>query len=274
MNLWIVTVNFGNTSATKSLIDSLSIVENMDLVKIGIADNASTTKSYFELEKIIDKTKLDAKIFSFKENFYYWSAAKKVIDNLKDINNYYPDWIIVCNNDIIFSDSNFFNQLKKIDAKKYPIVGPNIINSYGKKLNPFMTSPLSTLQSFYWNLYFISYPFSVILLGIKKIISFFSLINKSKNIKRVKEVYAIHGSAILLSNHFFNAGGWLDDNFEMYGEELTLAEIAKKLNLPVAYFSELNIIHYEHGSTKKMNKRDLFLKAKMSYKYFQSTYNK
>ena len=60
----------------------------------------------------------------------------------------------------------------------------------------------------------------------------------------------------------------------MYGEELTLAEIAKKLNIPVTYFPQLNVIHYEHGSTKKMNKRDLFLKARISHKYFQSNYKK
>ena len=274
MNLWIITVNFGDTKATESLIDSLSNIENIYLMKIGIADNNATDRSSSELKKIINKTKLDTKIFTYKKNHYYWPAVKKIISNFRNSTGSYPDWVLVCNNDIIFSDSNFFNQLKKIDRKKYPIVGPNIINSYGKKLNPFMDSPLSTLQSFYWNLYFISYPFSVILLVIKKIISFFSLINKSKNIKRVKKVYAVHGSAILLSNHFFNAGGWLDDNFEMYGEELTLAEIAKKLNIPVTYFPQLNVIHYEHGSTKKINKRDLFFKAKKSHKYFQSTYNK
>ena len=58
----------------------------------------------------------------------------------------YPDWIIVCNNDITFSNNNFFSELEKIDIKEYPIIGPNIINSKGKKLNPFMLNPLSKLE--------------------------------------------------------------------------------------------------------------------------------
>ncbi len=272
MNLWIVTVNYGDTRSTKSLIDSLSVIENLDSVIIGIADNASSPNSFSELKKIIDESKIDIKLFCYKKNFYYWPAAKKVINSLKNLIGIYPDWIIVCNNDITFSESNFFNRLSKIDTKKYPIIGPNIMNSNGKKLNPFMVSPLSRVQDFYWNLYFISYSLSTILLAIKKLFGLFNL--KNNEIKGLKKVYAIHGSAILLSNYFFTNGGWLDDNFEMYGEELTLAEIAKKLNLPITYFPELEVIHHEHTSTRMIDKRDLFFKAKKSHRYFKSTYMK
>ena len=65
MNLWIITVNFGETSATESLIDSLSIVKNVDSIKVGIADNAASNKSSSQLTKIIGRTKLDIKIFSY-----------------------------------------------------------------------------------------------------------------------------------------------------------------------------------------------------------------
>tara|TARA_Y100000590_G_scaffold470547_1_gene666215 strand:- start:955 stop:1785 length:831 start_codon:yes stop_codon:yes gene_type:complete len=276
MNLWIVTVNFGSIAPTKSLIDSLSNLDNLDSIKLTvcIADNAASERSSFQLKELLNKSKLDMKIFSYKKNHYYWPAAKRIIEKMKNSIGAYPDWVIICNNDIIFSDSSFIKQLIKIDRKKYPIVGPNIINSNRKKLNPFMSSPLSPIQSIYWKLYFFSYPLSKILLGIKNIFSFFSKILESKKINTVQKVYAVHGSAILFSNYFFSNGGWLDDNFEMYGEELTVAEIAKKLNLPVTYFPQLEIIHHEHRNTGSMNKRSLFYIAKKSHQYFESTYKK
>jgi len=274
MKLWIITVNYGNTAATKSLIDSLSIVKNFGSIKIGIADNDTSTSSSLELKKIINSTKIDVKIFSYKKNLYYWPAAKKVINNLKNINGSYPDWVIVCNNDIIFSDSNFFKLLSEVDINKYPIVGPNIANSIGERLNPFLVSPLSRLQKLYWDIYFISFRLSVLLLFIKKCFRTLTLRSHTENISQKKEIYAVHGSAILFSNSFFVNGGFLDDNFEMYGEELSVAEIAKKLNIPVTFSPELKLIHQEHKSTKKIDKRILFNLAKKSHKYIQATYLK
>tara|TARA_Y100000590_G_C15695359_1_gene1004932 strand:+ start:1408 stop:2232 length:825 start_codon:yes stop_codon:yes gene_type:complete len=274
MNLWIITVNFGDTVATESLIDSVATVKNIPSVKVAIVDNAASSHSTSRLNKIINKSILDIIIISNKKNLFYWPAIKKAINKLKDKFESYPDWIIVCNNDIIFSDKDFFKNLDRINIKKYPIVGPNIINSSGKKLNPFMASPLSKLQSIYWKLYFFSYPLSRFLLIIKKLFTFRFLLIKSEKIKNNKQVYAVHGSAILFSNHFFISGGWLDSNFQMYGEELTVAEIAKKINLPVTYCPKLKVTHYEHSTTKKINNRILFYKAKQFHKYFQSAFNK
>ena len=143
MNLWIITVNFGDTTATNSLIKSLSFVKDINSIRIGIADNASSFKSSSKLKKIINNSKLNVKVYPYKKNLYYWPAVKKVINNLKNEIGLYPDWIIVCNNDITFNNNNFFKELEKIDIIKYPIIGPNIINSHGKLLNPFMISPLS-----------------------------------------------------------------------------------------------------------------------------------
>ena len=182
----------------------------------------------------------------------------------------YPDWIIICNNDIVFSDKDFIHKLEKINKTKYPINGPDIINSYGVKSNPFMVSPLSVLERFYWNLYFISYPLSKFILLINKIFKPLLTKSKSNDLITKKQVYAVHGSFILFSKSFFHKGGWIDDNFEMYGEELSIAEIAKKLKIPITYFSKLKVIHHEHRSTNIISNRLLFNKAKESHKYFKS----
>jgi len=274
MNLWIVTVNYGETSPTKSLIDSLSDVEFIGSIKVGIADNSASNESTSKLKQLTKARDLDITIFTNKKNYYYWPAAKKTINNLKKKFGSFPDWIIICNNDITFPDKNFFLRLSEINNKEYPIIGPNITNSQGKRLNPFMIAPLTKLERMFWDVYFFSYPLSGFISYIKNILRVFYKRSYSDKLTANQKVYAVHGSSIIFSKHFFQNGGWIDDNFEMYGEELTVAEIAKKLNMPVTFVPQLQIVHNEHSSTKIIKNRFLFDKAKESHKYFKSVYLK
>ena len=52
MDLWLITVNFGETLSTKKLIESLSIIKEANSIKIVIADNA-TTSSEMKSENLI-----------------------------------------------------------------------------------------------------------------------------------------------------------------------------------------------------------------------------
>ena len=274
MNLWLITVNYRETAPTESLIQSLVACSLPESLKVAIADNECSTETTSKLNNLSDSLKLNMDIFSFNENRYYWPAAKKVLSNLKASSIDYPDWVMVCNNDITFPDKDFFKKLIKIDPIKFPIIGPEILNDTNESLNPFMTEPLSRLERMYWWLYFISYSGSRFLLKSRKIWEKIGWNKKSKNRDQAKEVYAIHGSAILFSSAFFNKGGWLDGNFDLYGEELSVAEIAKKIGAAITYYPKLKITHHEHANTRQTNKKLLFEKSRESHRYIQSTYLK
>jgi GT2 family glycosyltransferase len=271
MNLKFITVNFGNTTATRNLVNSIlssSLEGNFSLT---IIDNKSSSRSKKELLSLKKQSKIDIEILINEKNLYYWPAVNKIISDLKDSESEFPDWILICNNDIIINDKYFLKKLEKINPIKNPIIGPDITNTSGDHLNPFMAKPLSRLGHIYWWLYFISYPTSRVLLFLRRFLQFFY--TKKKNIEQLsKIVYSVHGSAILLSSYFFKSGGWLDDNFELYGEELTLAEIAKKINIPITYYPILKIVHSEHTNTKKINNKLLFKKARESHQYITNNY--
>ncbi|MBT4382840.1 MAG: hypothetical protein HOD28_04440 [Candidatus Marinimicrobia bacterium] len=272
MNLWLITVNYGQTKTTKNLIESLMKCEQLESIKIGIADNETSEKSKVELQKISNMSNLDIELFYYDENHFYWPAAKKVIKRFKEQLNHYPDWIMICNNDITFIDKNFMSRLEKLNQKKYPIVGPNIINESGRPLNPFMINPLSKIDNLYWWLYFLSYPTSKLVGTIKRLLQKMRSNKDGFNQNNSSNVYAVHGSAILFSSYFFEKGGWLDDQFEMYGEELTVAEIAIQLKLPVIYNPDIKIMHHEHTNTKKTDKKLLFQKGRDAHRYVRSIY--
>ena len=161
-----------------------------------------------------------------------------------------------------------------MNPKKNPIIGPDIINSKGIQLNPFMINSLGFFKNLYWMLFFLSYPTSRLILMLKRAFNLFRIKSSSIDNFSTKHVYAVHGSAILFSSHFFNSGGWLDDKFEMYGEELSVAEVAKKNGLAITYCPLMKLQHNEHSTTKHANQRLLFKKARKSYRYIKSFYMK
>ena len=105
-----------------------------------------------------------------------------------------------------------------------------------------------------------------------KTFSIFRFVKNQKKQESINTVYAVHGAAILFSDYFFEKGGWLDSNFDLFGEEITVAKIAKKLDIPITYFSQLKIMHQEHSNTKKIDKKTLYLKGKQCFRYLESTY--
>ena len=104
MNIKIITVNYGNTTPTELLLDSIYSCKDSLKISISIADNCSSIKSLQELNILKDKSKLNIDIFPNEKNLFYWPAAKKIITSLYDVNKTIPDWTLICNNDITFID--------------------------------------------------------------------------------------------------------------------------------------------------------------------------
>ena len=132
-------------------------------VKLIIGDNGSTDKSNFHLNKLKEKSYLDIELCFYKKNYFYWPAAKKTFDKYINEFDKPPDWTIVCNNDIIFNDNNFFDNLSIIKSKDFDVIRPNIMNKENKNLNPFMKSPMSKIKNLYWKVYYKSFALSLVL---------------------------------------------------------------------------------------------------------------
>ena len=59
----------------------------------------------------------------------------------------------------------------------------------------------------------------------------------------------------------------------MYGEELTTAEIARKIGCKISFLADLRIFHNEHTSIAKVNKKKkLFKIGKESHNFFLNNY--
>lgn len=270
----LITVNYKNSRVTQALASSLENCDSNDKLKMVILDNESNNNSVNELDRIQSQSSIPIQIISSEKNLYYWGGAAFVLDSLKLDYNKDPHWIIVCNNDIRIEQRDFFTQLLSMDPMRYPVIAPGIKSGgSGKMLNPFLVTPISKVMDLYYRLYYWS-PFTagaVHLFG-RFFRILYQLLKKDKIASSGGQIYAPHGSFIIFSRYFFRSGGYLDKGFRFFGEEISTAEIAKRLGLPIYYVPELQVIHDEHQSLNKTPWMTAFYHSKQSYLYLKQKF--
>ena len=67
-----------------------------------------------------------------------------------------------------------------------------------------------------------------------------------------QNVYALHGSFIVLTPSYFKYYKNLDPNTFLYNEELILAERIRQKNLKMFYTDKLTVMHKDDSSTNEM----------------------
>ena len=272
-DILIITVNYRNTSVTEDFIHSLEKLHEFQRVQLVIVDSASTNATKEELETLLHNSSLHTQIIYSDQNTYYWGGVALAIKHLKLEFSMGPKWLIACNNDILFTQQDFLKQLIALDPDKYPVIGPTIYSSVTRKnLNPAMAKPINIFGKFYYSILFINPKTARLIQIIRKMTQklFYSVFKRSTPTSG--KIYAPHGSLMIFSKHYFNRGGWIDDNFKLYGEEITTAEIASNNNLEIHFLPELEVSHVEHSSTGTNIWQDWFYHAKETYKYLRKAY--
>ena len=136
-------------------MQSFESLQYRDKASIVIVDNDSTIESKNALEEIIEKSKIDINLIISTKNLYYWGAVNYALNDVDfDMNNS-PEWIIVCNNDILFNKGDLLSKILNFNTKDYPILAPAILSSItNRNLNPFMLKPINSIDKVYYSIFF------------------------------------------------------------------------------------------------------------------------
>lgn len=257
MRYLIITVDYNSNNFTRKFINSISKIVNKEEIDIYVVCNGN--------ELYTDEKNNNLKINVIKtDNNGYFGAVKYVLDRIQKS---LFDYIIICNNDIEILTNNFFKKLSKV---KYEIIAPRIKNLQDLDQNPHRLNPPSFKIKLFYKLYFINYALAyfinyVLSLRRKKIKDRFN-----HNIERF--IFSPHGSFIIFSKLFFEKGGYIDNNFFLYGEEDSIGSIAYQLNMKVLYYPQINLIHHESVSTGKSFSFFKWNEQKKSHKYIKKNY--
>lgn len=240
----IVCVNFNSYDALYGYLDSiyeaLDSCDKFDII-VKIADNSTDVKD-FEYNK-----DLSFEVCKFN-NIGYLGAAQSIINGLSDIDKY--KYVIISNVDLSIP-KDFFQQLaEKVYDDNVAWIAPRILSmKENKNRNPKIIKRLSKKRISILQLF---YKFPILNKIYEKF--FYTRRQVSKQDFPSGNIYAGHGSFILLSNIFFTNYAKIQYPIFMFGEEIFLAELIRMKQLTVFYDSSLTIYDHDHISTAKMRK--------------------
>ena len=248
----IITVEYGNRGDTSSLIESLEETKGNETIELIVVDNS---KQDIPFDSKITETSRRIRFRRLKppDNLFYWGGAAAALSDLGYFASpHEPQWVVICNNDVAFSDSTFFTRLASLDPRSGALIAPCIISAVtGRDQNPFMRKSPGLLTRTRWRLYDSGYGMATLLLSLRPL-----WLAAAKRFKRradsergAAEIFAPHGACVVFSSEFFRRGGRLDTAVPLFAEELTIATEASRLGVPVKYVPQLRVTHREHTTT-------------------------
>lgn len=271
----IVTVNFRQAECTQRFVCSASRLTNFASCNVLIVDNNSGDGSTSRIRQTICEFP-NVELLPCSQNRGYFGAARWALD-------YYlarhclPGWVAVCNNDIEFHDHLFLVKLLEHDPSSAGVIAPSIISSLtGHDANPIIRKRPSTFRMLRYRLWLANYYASWfkqwLSPSVRKVRHTISRRTPTAAQRTSQPIYAPHGSFVIFSGRFFEAGGFIDDGFFLYAEEFSIAEMSIRLRLPVIHEPALRVWHKGGQSTGRMLSRDMYLQQVNGFRYALARY--
>jgi len=182
---------------------------------------------------------------------YFGAAAFALREHLR--HNDMPAWVIVSNPDIRFPSDDVIEQMRELYRGSAPgVVAPSIRStSSSADYNPYLKSRPGRLRMHFYRWVFGTYPTHTLYQAIswaKNRILDGGVVAGGDSCAQPEAIYAPHGSFIALSRAYFEHGGSLDHGAFLFGEEIFVAETARRLGLTVLYDPRLELEHEGHIS--------------------------
>ena len=243
----IVCVNYNSYEQLNEYMNSIVTAKNKInncFVDVYIADNSIQKNNFL----IKNYNNLNVKVYHF-ENIGYLPGVSAIVNNkIDDINIY--EYVIISNVDVLL-DELFFIQLFEIEVNnKVGWIAPQIYSrDENRDRNPKIINRLSKIK------------IQLIKLFYKIPVLFLIYTRTLHNRKRINtlpprsNIYAGHGSFIILTKHFFKKYKKIFYPVFLFGEELFFAELIKNKNMKVIYEPNVKVYDYDHISTSKLGYR-------------------
>ncbi len=275
----LIAVHYGDTQPTLKLLQCFSRMEGLSECAVLIVDNEAASCSRAELQEAMAALP-NIELHQPMRNLGYFGASRAGLDSFLAQGRAMPEWVIVCNHDILIEDTNFLTKLFLQDSTTAGVIAPRIQVLPGRAdQNPFMRRRPGWLRWASLRLGFSNYGSAAVwdwLSRKKKAAraSWFArrAMTAANSHGEPQSIYAPHGSFLIFSRKYFEAGGYLDANLFLYGEEISVAEVCRSLGLPVIYEQSLCVLHDEHQSTGKRITRLAYQHQKKALQYVRSRY--
>ncbi len=274
----VITVHHKINEGVLALLDSLRELREFPKLNVLIADNSSGEECLSRIRSAIAQLS-NVELVESATNRGYLGAARFALDHYLAQSHGIPDWVIVCNHDVLIPDPGFVEKLLRHNPDGVGVIGPRILAPpLNIEQNPFLRRRPGVWRRATMRFYSADYRCAVIWDWLartkRKIAAWFSR-RAEKHLEdgsAVELVYAIHGAFMVFSRKYFESGGYLDTNLFLFGEEISVAEICRSRGLSVIYDPSLKVIHEEHLTTGKRMTRFAYEYHRKAVRHLMSQY--
>ncbi|MGE0865718.1 MAG: glycosyltransferase family 2 protein [Vicinamibacterales bacterium] len=230
-------VHYRNTAAIEAAVARLRALKVPAgwAVDVVIADNSGDAPLSLPAPVVRDDT-----------NRGYLGGAARAFDHWRGQHGQPPAWFVIINPDA----EPRTDALERLAGTKMPddvgMVAPGVLLGGVTPQNPFLARRPSRARMRFYTVAFRSPVLTRMLdvmLALKRL--------RARQIPPAGEpraIYAPHGSMVFVRSAFFERGGTLSYRGFMFGEEIHLAEQARRLGLRILFVPSIEVIH-DGGST-------------------------
>lgn len=262
----IIAVNYHSDDAAIAWLADLNrvLVSLRDQADVIIVDNTVREDSgdFFDRLRAVDRQAIALKA---PGNLGYFGGAHwGWVQRQTSAGGHVPDWVVVSNVDVTFASDDFFARLL---ATRYPeatgVVGPAIVSrTRHGDWNPKITNrPSRRRMHAYKLLYQSRWLVNLYEQGARIKYALATLLRRSQSpgeptpAAGCREIYAPHGACILFAAEYFRRGGDLCYPGFLFGEEVFVAETARRLGVKVLYDPSLRMTSQDHVSTGRFRSK-------------------
>jgi len=261
----LICVNYRKPVETQHFVSSARDQTLNASLRVIVVDNSPQPT-------IIDTDTADLKTFAPGKNLgYFGGAAAALKEHLK--NREMPRWVIVSNPDVFFPSRDVLQRLLDSHRGDEPaVIAPSIrtLNSFVEQ-NPYMRLRPNRWRMRLNSWIFSHYPVDAVYQGLSWV-KHRTLDGVTKEPVRAnaalpEKIYAPHGSFIALHRSYFEKGGTLEYGAFLFGEEIFVAETARKLGLTVLFEPSIVIEHTERSTRHGLWNRDTSRYRRQALRY-------
>ena len=275
----IITVNFRQDQCTVRFLNSATKLEGFSTCHLLIVDNNSDDRSVSNIRQASAEFG-NVELLALPQNAGYFGGAKWALRHYLQCHEI-PDWVLVCNNDIVFDHPTLLLRLFEKDPGMAGIIAPSITSAVtGHDENPSIRNRPTAFRMWRYGLWLSSYH----MMWVKQWLSPFVRRTRYRFGKWISAhnrgtanlIYAPSGALLIFSRRFFEAGGFIDDGSFLYAEEFRVAEMCRYLGLAVIHDRQLKVWHEGSQSTGRILSRSGYLHQREGFSYgltrFKSSY--
>ncbi len=247
--LLFVVVNYFSEEEVARFFRQEVLKQNTENWCLTVVDNGSTNTAI--LNELSEQQGVH--IIKPEKNTGYLGAAGKAFEYFVAQFGELPQMLVLSNSDMHYCDQNMFHYWQQSYAESNDIgmIGCRITSSLtGKPQNPMYRQRLEKsnldflIHVFSSKLAYLAYQTAALLKG--KILS---LRKDASQTNRTEQVYALHGSCMVLHRSLLQQKDIFSDAPFLFGEEVYLAEICHREKLHSVFDPAQEILHQEHQTT-------------------------